>query len=148
MPIRYPPRREPRVLAVDLADKGLAFVSVDPWMIRSAGRTSCRPRSRSDALSRLIRREKPTAVATPSVALAPSVRRAARRLELPVVEGPLPALLPSVAADLYPELPVLAPDPALARLSAFAISAVLNARVPSRTYVTPRRHHAAPRPAR
>jgi hypothetical protein len=148
MPIRYPPRREPRILAVDLANNGLAFVSVDPWVIRSAGRIGCRARSRSAALSRLIRREKPTAVATPSAALAPFLRRAARRLELPAVEDPLPALLPSVATDLYPELPVLAPDSALARLSAFAISAVLNARVPSRTYVTPRRHHAAPRPAR
>jgi hypothetical protein len=147
MSIRYPPRREPRVLAVEPAPTGLAFVSVDPWGIRSAGRTSCRARSRSAALSRLIRREKPTAVATPSATLGPCLRRAARGLELPVVEGPLPPLEPSVAVDLYPELPVLAPGSALGRLAPFAISAVLNARVPSRRYA-PRRHHAAQRPAR
>ena len=32
MPIRYPPRREPRVLAVSLTPKYVAFAVVDPWV--------------------------------------------------------------------------------------------------------------------
>ena len=56
MPIRYPPRREPRVLALATIPAGLVFAVVDPWVVRGTGQASCGRRTRSAAILRLVRR--------------------------------------------------------------------------------------------
>jgi len=145
MTIRYPPRREPRVLAIDSTRSGLGFAAVDPWVVRSAGHLTCRPRSRVAALSRLVRREKPTALVTVDPSLRRTLRRVGRAQGVPVLTDPLPRLPRSIASELYPELPLLAPGH-FGQLAATAISAVLHASIPPRKYV-PRRHHTPARRA-
>ncbi len=145
MTIRYPPRREPRVLAIGQARTGLAFATADPWVVRSAGHIDCGPRSRLSALVRLIRREKPTALIPANASLRRTLRRVGRAQGIPVLTEPLPHLPRAVASELYPELPLMAPGH-LSHLASIAVSAILSARVPPRTYV-PRRHHTPARRA-
>jgi hypothetical protein len=146
MTIRYPPRREPRVLAVGSSPFGLDFAAADPWVVRSAGHGTCRPRSRVAALARLVRREKPTALIGAGPGLRRTLRHVGRAQGIPVVTDPVPHLPRAIATELYPELPLLAPG-RLGRLAATAISAVLHAHIPPRRY-EPRRHRTPARRAR
>lgn len=145
MTIRYPPRREPRVLAIAEDPAGLAFAVADPWVVRGAGKIPCRPRSRLAAVSRLVRREKPTALAVVTPALRRTVHRVGRAQGIPVVPDPLPDLPRAIARELYPEVPVLAPD-ALNSVATAAIAAVLHAPIPPRKYAPRRRHPPVRRP--
>ncbi len=143
MPIRYPPRREPRVLAVKIIPTGLAFAVVDPWMIRSSGRTRCRRHTRYSAILRIARREKPTAITTADTTLIEIISRVAKRCGIAVIKKHVPRLPVAIATDLFPELPLFAPGK-LGRLAALAISAVLHVTPQSRLYA-PTRHNAAQR---
>jgi hypothetical protein len=145
MTIRYPPRREPRVLAAGIAASGLAFAAADPWVLRSAGHCPCQPRSRTAALARLVRREKPTALVAADPVLVPTLRRVGRAQGVPVVIGRLPPLPRRIASELYPELPLLAPG-RLGRVAVAAIATVLHASIPPR--YAPRRHRSPARRAR
>lgn len=132
MPIRYPPRREPRVLAIARSPTGLAFAVADPWVIRGSGFAPCSRRSEMAAIRRMVRREKPTALASPDHRF-PALRRLAREFGIPFVRAPVPELPVPIASELYPELPLLAPE-VLGRLAALAVSHVLHSSVPPRTY--------------
>ncbi len=145
MPIRYPPRREPRVLAVGMISTGLAFAVVDPWVVRSTGRTRCRHRTRRAAILRLVRREKPTAIATANTPIIKIVEQVAMRCGIAVIEKRVPRLPVSIATDMFPELPLFAPGK-LGRLAAMAISAVLHITPQSRHYAAAR-HNTAQRRA-
>ena len=135
MPIRTPPRREPRVLAAAGSRHGLRFAVVDPWEVRSAGLVKCDRASRVDALRKLIRREKPTALAgTPSIRA--ELCEAFTESRLGVVTRDFPTLPPPVAADLYPELVLVAPKIATQQVVVRAIAAVLHANIPTRHYET------------
>jgi len=137
MPIRTPPRREPRVLAVTGSKHGLNFAVVDPWEVRAAGIVQCTGTTRVDILAKLMRREKPTAlVGTRS--LRTSLLEASRPNKLGVVTQDFPRLPLAVAAELYPELPMMAPGRAAQRVVVRAIAAVLHANIPTRNY-EPRR---------
>lgn len=138
MPIRTPPRREPRVLAIAGSRYGLRFVVADPWEIRSAGLAPCNRASRGVALHRLIRRENPTALAG-TRAIRGELRRVSRGVGLGVVTRDLPTLPLAVAADLYPELPLMAPAKATKHVAVRAIAAVLHANIPPRKYATHRK---------
>ena len=145
MPIRYPPRREPRVLAVKVIPTGLAFAVVDPWMIRSSGRTHCRSHTRLSAVLRIVRREKPTAITTSDTGIVETIGRVAAHCGIAVIKKRVPKIPVSIASDLYPELLLFAPG-RLGRLAALAISAVLHVTPQSRTYA-PTRHNTAQRRA-
>ena len=146
MPIRHPPRREPRILAVGTIPNGLAFTVVDPWIIRGSGRLRCREPSRRSAILRLVRREKPTALVTADVALVVPASSVADRCGIAMIEKRPPRIPVPIAKDLYPELPLFAPG-RLSRLAALGISAVLNLSPSSRTYAHSR-HHPTQRRAR
>lgn len=136
MPTRLPPRREPRVLALCRRTDRLVWAVVDPWEVRGAGEVMAPPRSFTAAIQRLVRREKPTAVVSSDGEMR---RRVGNASELAVL-GPsadIPGL--RVALDLYPELALYAPSPALRRAARLALAVVLRGAVPSRTYA-PRRH--------
>jgi hypothetical protein len=141
MPIRYPPRREPRVLAVAVIPTGLAFAVVDPWIVRSTGRTRCRRHTRRAAILRLVRREKPTAITTADAALIEHITKIAKHCGIAVIKKRVPKMPVAIASDLYPELPLFAPGK-LGRLAALAISAVLHVTPQSRLYANTR-HNAA-----
>ncbi len=143
MTVRHPPRREPRVLAVSLAPTGLHFACADPWVIRGAGPIPCTKRSRTSALLRVVRREKPTALFSSDLSLGLTLRGIARITGAAVIPGPIPRLPSRLARDLYPDLPLIAPG-ALGSVAALAISAVLHGTVPSRTYA----NHRHPTPLR
>jgi hypothetical protein len=146
MPLRKPPRREPRVLALGRDQRHILWATVDAWEIRSAGRVVRRARSERPAITRLVRREKPTALVIQDAALREAVHAVARARRLPVIE-PAPAAIPvDVAADLYPEFTLQCPSGDLARLAALALSSVLHADPPSRSYA-PRRNRPARRAA-
>lgn len=140
MPIRLPTRREPRVLALSVAPKRVAFAVVDPWEIRSTG-TFVRPRSLPAAIRRLARREKPTVVVTSGISvgvLAGHLDRLGVEIRNAAARRP-PAV---VARQLYPELAWFAPTPALDHVTRAAIGHVL------RSPITPRRYaHRSRRPA-
>ncbi len=143
MPYRFPPRREPRILAVAVVVRGLAFVVVDPWVIRGSGRIHCREPSRTAALLRLVRREKPTAVVAAGPALARAAERIARECGIAAVRRPDEEIPVDIAQELFPELPLFAPGD-LSPLAALAISAVLHVTPHPRRYAHSR-HHASPR---
>jgi len=144
MTIRYPPRREPRVLAIASTASGLAFATADPWVVRGAGGLACRPGARLAAIARLARREKPTALIAANAAARRPIRRVGRTQGVPVLTEALPVLPAVIARELYPELPLLAPN-RLAPIAAVAIAAVLHAPIPPRRYAPRRRRPLARR---
>ncbi len=144
-PPRLPPRREPRALAVHPSSGGLLYAVADPWELRIASDVACRARTRSGAITRLVKREKATLLVTEDPKLQPLLERAGRRLGVGVIRESLPSVPPPIASDLYPELPSLAPTAALAAVARVAIAAVLFAAPSSRRYA-PRRHRAPERP--
>jgi hypothetical protein len=137
-----PPRREPRVLSLVRSRNGFHYATADPWELRGVGTVVCNDRAVSPAVLRVARREKPTLVVTRSPSLLVPARRAARRLGITNGDGRLPIPAASVAADLYPELPLRAPTPALREAAALAIGAVLYAQSAPRHYA-PRRDRPA-----
>lgn len=139
MPIRHPPRREPRVLAVGLIPHGLAFAVIDPWVIRSSGRMRCREPSRGAAILRLIRREKPTSIIVSDSSLAPLAEHGAKACGIGFVQK-RPMRIPTpIAKELYPELPLFAPGH-LSRIAALGISTVLHRNPIARKYAHSRHH--------
>ena len=134
------------MLAVLRARKGFHYATADPWELRGVGTVICHDRALSPAVLRVARREKPTLLVTRSPSLRAPARRAARRLDVTCGDGRLPIPTPEVAADLYPELPMRAPTPALQEAATLAIAAVLYAQSSPRHYA-PRRdrspEHAA-----
>lgn len=133
---RLPPRREPRVLAVARTPAGLHYATADPWELRSSGSLSCREVSIAPALLRIARREKPTLLTVADANLLRAAARVALHLRIALVTQDIPRLPLAIAQDLYPELPMRAPTPPLARLAALAISTVLYCEppCPSRRY--------------
>jgi hypothetical protein len=134
MPTRLPPRREPRVLAFVRSRKGFHYATADPWELRGVGSVVCHDRALSPAVLRIARREKPTLLVTRSPGLRAPARRAAVRLDVTCGDGHLPIPTREVAADLYPELPMRAPTPALQEAATLAIAAVLYAQSSPRHY--------------
>jgi hypothetical protein len=98
-------------------------------------------------MARLVRREKPTLVLARGDSIHGPMQRACRRNDVTVVRDVLPTLPPPIARDLYPELPMRAPTPALEFVATLAISAVLYAKNSPRHYA-PRRKHSAEHPTR
>lgn len=147
MPIRYPPRREPRVLAVTVIPTGLAFAVVNPWVVRGTGRTRCHRHTRRAAVLRLVRREKPTALTTTDASLVTELARVAKNCGIAVIKKRVPRLPVAIATDLFPELPLFAPGK-LGRLAAMAISALLHVTPQSRQYATTRHNSPLRRPYR
>ncbi len=125
------------MLAVATIPTGLAFAVVDPWVVRSTGRARCQRETRSAAILRLIRREKPTAITTAESSLVDPLTEAAKRCGIPFIKKRIPKLPVAIASELYPELPLFAPG-RLGRLAALAISAVLNRTPSPRTYANTR----------
>jgi len=134
------------VLAVLRTRGHLAWAVADPWEIRSTG---CMPSTRHcpTAITRIIRRERPTAIVLGSRSLAPVVGHAARGMGLGLIRERVPPIPIPIARDLCPEFPLYAPTRSLERVTALAIAAVLHAQVPSRQYAKHRRRrislHAA-----
>lgn len=148
MPSLYPPRREPRVLAVSVLPGLIAYAVADPWEIRASGEVPCPSRSRFAAILRLVRREKPTMVVARGPVPAPALRRAARIAGVPVIRERPPPLPVPVGRDLYPELATLV-APKFHPLATLAIAAVLHAPHLPRSYVVPpHRRNAPPRRSR
>ena len=145
MPIRHPPRREPRILALGTIPNGLSFTVIDPWIIRGSGRLRCREPSRRSAILRLVRREKPTALVTTDATLVAPAQSAADKCGIAMIAKRPPRIPVAIAKDLYPELPLFAPG-GLSRLAALGISAVLNLSPSSRTYAHSRHHATQRRP--
>ena len=139
MPLRLPPRREPRVLALVRVQAGFSYAVADPWELRSVGSIRCRALTLGPAVARVIRREKPTLVVTRDRELRDPAQRAAQRLGIPSTAAGLPNLPLTVAVDIFPELQMRAPTASLSRAAVLAIAAVLYADSPSRKYA-PRRH--------
>ena len=130
------------MLALYSNTRSLLWAVVDPWEIRGTGRLRPRPRSRTLALRLLIRREKATVLVALGQHLPEVLQKAAGR-QGPGVVIHIPRLPPSaIARDLYPELPMYAPTPALEIVTRLAIAVVLHSPVPTRPYA-PRRHRAA-----
>lgn len=122
-----PPRREPRLAAIALRERKLVWVVCDPFEIRSAGELPITRRALRDAIHRLVKREKPTVIASPDHALGEELTPMFRRLGLSIVAGRFPPLPVPVASELYPELPIHCPTRALAKLATVALSAMLHA---------------------
>jgi len=137
MPIRTPPRREPRVLSVAAFRHGLLFAVVDPWEVRSVGFVTCACSSRLTEVKRLISREKPSALVG-TRRLRPALLEAGAASRLGVVKRDLPTLPLPIARDLYPEIGIMAPKRAAQRVAVRAIAAVLHANIPTRHYATRR----------
>lgn len=138
MPLRFPPRREPRVLGLIRSRDGFHYATADPWELRSAGTVACRDRALSACLAKTVRREKPTAVAAKGD-LRSAAARAARLRGAALIETDLPKLRRDVARQMYPELPMRAPSRDLEKVATLAIAAVLYAETSSRRYA-PTRH--------
>jgi hypothetical protein len=147
MPTRFPPRREPRVLAVARNATRLFWAVVDPWELRGIGELECSERVESRMLRRLIRREKPTVITALGERLAEKAERAARGTLVPFVTPPTAHRPRRTDAELYPELPLFAPRSELARVAALAIATVVHSPIPPRTYAKSRRNRAAARSA-
>jgi len=143
MPIRHPPRKEPRVLSVGIVPHGLIFAVIDPWVIRSTGRTRCREPARPAAILRLVRREKPTAIVVGNSELVGAAQAAAEKSGIGFVTKQPPRIPSPIAKELYPELPLFAPGH-LSRVAALGISAVLHRNPIARKYVHTR-HNSAER---
>lgn len=143
---RFPPRREPRILALARSFNGVHYAVADPWELRSSGTLRYRRRSRRAALVRLVRREKPTALATRDDTLRPALLRVSSVAHIDMVRQSVPTIPPTVAVELYPELPLRAPTPALASVARLAIAAVLHADTHPRRYA-PRRNPSPERSA-
>jgi hypothetical protein len=138
MPLRLPPRREPRVLAFVRFPAGFSYAVADPWELRAVGSIRCRALTLGPTVLRVIRREKPTLVVTRDRDLKGPAERSAKRLGIPATDAGLPNLPLAVAAEMFPELRMRAVTPSLSRAGVLAIAAVLYADSPTRKYA-PRR---------
>jgi hypothetical protein len=138
MPPRYPPRREPRVLAIIRSNVGFQYATADPWELRAAGSATCQDRALGPTVARLVRREKPTLLVARGAGLREAGQRACRRYGPTYATAPIPALPPPIAQDMYPELPMRAPTPSLEKVATLAIAAVLYTKNSTRHYA-PRR---------
>lgn len=137
MTTRYPPRREPRVLALIPAPYVTRWAVADPWEIRGAGCTRSFNLPRATLLARLVRREHPTVIVVPRASI-PRFRAAARMLGVAIVPASFPKLPARIAADLYPEFWLHAPSRPLRQAVLQAASAVLHGQFPPRHYATSR----------
>lgn len=137
MTTRYPPRREPRVLALIPAPYVTRFAVADPWEIRGAGSVRSFDTPRAELLALLARRERPTVIVVPPASVR-SFREAAARLDVAIVPAVFPKLPARIAAELYPELWLHAPTRPLRRVVVQAVSAVLHGQFPTRHYATTR----------
>ena len=135
MTIRYPPRREPRVLAVATGVRSLVWAVADPWEIRGAGRTHAIRRTHRLAIQRLVRRERPTVVVVPKRYLS-RLRSMRRALGVPFLPVSFPIAPGPIAVELYPEITLHAPSSALRRVAVTAVSAVLHGQFPPREYAS------------
>ena len=145
MPLRLPPRREPRVLALVRTQVGFSYAVADPWELRSVGSVGCRALILGPAVLRVIRREKPTLVVARDRELRGPAARAAKRLGITATDAGLQNLPPAVAAEMFPELPMRAVTPSRSRAGVLAIAAVLYADSSPRKYA-PRRHRPPEHP--
>lgn len=138
MPNR-PPRREPRVLAVEAVGTRLSFAVADPWEIRSAGTTGITLPALRLAVQRLVARERPTVLYARGRRLKRLLRALAGRWRLPLI-GREPVFVGARrATELYPELPLFAPTAPQSRLALAAVSLALAPNNPSRSYASHRR---------
>jgi hypothetical protein len=135
--IHHAPRREPRVLALNITGARLAFVVSDLLEMRSSGDDAATARSLRLTLRRLIRRERPTAI----VASGSGARhlRAVTGGLIPVVAPPRNPLPFSVVGDVYPEAFAFAPTLRLRRLASYAVTTLARSTFPSRRYAKSRR---------
>ena len=145
MTLRYPPRREPRVLAIAPDSRRLLWAVADPWEIRGAGRLRCSYRAQASAIIRLARRERPTVIVAP--------RRSFNRLSfalgdigVPFLPASFPIAPEPIAAELFPEIALHATTRALRKVAVEAISAVLHGQFPSRNYAASRNKTILRRP--
>jgi hypothetical protein len=145
MPLRLPPRREPRVLALIRTQVGFSYAVADPWELRSIGCVDCRALILGPAVLRLVRREKPTLIVTRDRVLRGPAARSAKRVGIAATAAALPNLPPAVAAEIFPELPMRAVTPSRSRAGVLAIAAVLYADSLPRKYA-PRRHRPPEHP--
>ena len=137
MTLRYPPRREPRVLAIAPDSHRLLWAVADPWEIRGAGRVRCSAGAQPSAIIRLARRERPTVIV--------ASRRIFKRLRFALGDIGVPFLPASfriapepIAADMFPEIGIHAPTRALRKVAVQAISGALHGQFPSRNYAVTR----------
>lgn len=138
MPNR-PPRREPRVLAVEAVGGRLSFAVADPWEIRSAGTSRVGLPALRLAVQRLLARERPTVLYARGRRLKRLLRALAGRWRVPLIgREPVFVGARSVTA-LYPELPLFAPTSRQSRLALAAVSLALSPDNPPRTYASHRR---------
>lgn len=146
MTIYRPPRREPRALALLTAPHGIAFAVCDPSDLRSVGIQFCRSSSHELAVLRLIRREKPTVIASPSAKLRRAAKAAASSLTIPVVRGPGELPPTDAVRDQLRQFDLQAPTPVLRRAACLAFATALTILETHRTYA-PRNRTALRRPA-
>jgi hypothetical protein len=108
---------------------------VDPWEVRSVGRVA-RDAPLDAAIRRLVRQEKPSLLA-----LSPALGRAlsAETLPVPVARLPAAPVQAVIASATYPDIALMAPRPAQARLCRLAAALVLEGDIPRRPYAHPRR---------
>ena len=130
MPILHPPRRDPRVLGVELGGAELRWAVADAWHLRGSGTENAR--IARVAITRLICREKPSAVAATLRAM-PLARAAARRFRLPVVLLPKRPIPPASLTVLYADAPLMAPTPAALHLLGRVVRTILEVAIPART---------------
>lgn len=143
MPCSYPPRREPRILAIVPCRGGIAWVVVDPWEIRGAG--TARTQSRQATVRRLMRREKPSALVTSAASLHRILARGGGRMDPTLLAPRSPNIPPEIARDLYPEFDLYATTPSVRLAASLAITTCIYAPIPTRSY--PLRRCRALRPA-
>jgi len=143
MPHRHASRREPRILALEFIPQGIRFAVVDLFEVRSTGEFKTTPRHFSLELQRLLAREKPTVIVTPTPE-SRSLLRHARRLRIPLLLSPSRRLSGPAILALYPEVSFFGPTRPLRALLATSIAALLYAPHPSRGYAS----RSTPTPSR
>lgn len=137
MTFRYPPRREPRVLAIAPDSHRLLWVVADPWEIRGAGRPRCSIRAQPSAVLRLARRERPTVIVAAHRNFK-RLRHVLADLGVPFLPISFPIAPDPIVAELFPEIALHATTRALRKVAVAAVSAVLHGQFPSRNYATSR----------
>lgn len=134
MPRRLTQRREPRVLAVLAARRGLRFASLDLDELRATG--SLPPlagRPLLVALRRLVARERPSVLAASTAALREALRLAGQG-RLPLLSWPAQFLPPPSLRLLWPEAELFAPTKELQAVVGAAASLLLETAIPPRHY--------------
>lgn len=119
------------MLGIEVDGHELHWAVADTHDIRGTGTENARVTRH--AILRLIRREKPTAIAT-GPTLAGIVRPSAARFGLPTVTLPERAIPPSSLALLYQGVEIVAPSRPALRLLGRVVRAVLEVSIPPRKY--------------